>query len=202
MKFFFDLLPVILFFVAFKFYPDVVAAEQSLCVSGLCIPGGESGAIYAATIVAILVSLLQVSWMWIKHRRVENMHLITLGLIVVLGGATLAFQDEMFIKWKPTLVNWAFAIGFLASEWIGGKVLVRRMMEMNIELKNERTWIVLNRAWVLFFFALGVINLYVAYFFATDVWVNFKLFGLMGLTFVFVIAQAVYLTQHMVDPVD
>jgi intracellular septation protein len=198
MKFFFDFLPIMLFFIAFKFYPDFYSADAGLCVANMCIPGGKEGAIYAATIVAIVASSVQVAFMWIKHRRVETMHLVTLGLILVLGGATLFFQDELFIKWKPTLVNWAFGIVFFGSEWIGAKPLVRRMMESNVELTQPQIWITLNRAWSAFFVVLGVINLYVAYNYSTDVWVNFKLFGLMGITFLFVIAQAVFLTRYMV----
>jgi len=200
MKFFLDLFPIILFFVTFKFYGNVVPAEQSLCALGHCIPGGTPGAIYAATLVAIIASFAQVAYVWFKQHRVETMHLVTLALIVVLGGATLFFQNEAFIKWKPTVVNWAFGIAFLSSQFIGKRPLVQRMMESNIQLNDAAIWQKLNLMWVLFFMVLGLANLYVAFNFSTEIWVNFKLFGLLGLTLVFVVAQAFYLTRHIVSP--
>lgn len=173
MKFLVDFFPILLFFIAYKFY-----------------------GIYTATAVAIAASFVQVAAFWLKHRRFENMHLITLGLIVILGGATLYLQDEMFIKWKPTLVNWLFAVAFLGSHYIGKKPLVERMMGSAMELPAP-LWTRLNISWVLFFTVLGVINLYVVYNFDTDTWVNFKLFGMMGLTFAFVIAQAFVLARFI-----
>lgn len=200
MKFLFDLFPVLLFFIAFKFYGSWVPAEESLCMAGMCIPGGAEGAIYAATLIAILATFVQVGFVWLKHRRVETMHIVTLALIAVLGGATVAFQDETFIKWKPTVVNWLFAAVFLGSQYfMGKKPLVRRMMENAVSLSEEAVWTRLNLLWVLFFVAMGVLNLYVAFNFPTETWVNFKLFGLMGLTFLFVIVQAVYLARYIVQ---
>jgi intracellular septation protein len=172
-KVLYDFLPVLLFFVAYKLFD-----------------------IYVATGVAILASLVQVGVLWWKHRRVETMHLVTLALIVVLGGSTLLLQDEMFIKWKPTAVNWAFALVFLASQYVGKKPLARRMMEKAAELP-EAVWLRLNWSWVGFFLALGAANLYVVYHFDTDTWVNFKLFGMLGLTLLFVLAQALYLSRFM-----
>jgi intracellular septation protein len=133
---------------------------------------------------------------WVKHRRFENMHLVTLGLVAVLGGATLWLQDEAFIKWKPTVVNWLFAGVFLGSQFIGHSPIVKRMMGSAIELP-EAIWRRLNLAWSGFFVALGFTNLYVIYNFDTDTWVNFKLFGMMGLTLAFVLAQAFWLARHM-----
>jgi intracellular septation protein len=173
MKLLYDFFPILLFFIAYKLY-----------------------GIYAATVVAIVASFFQVGGYWLKHRRFENMHLITLGLIVVLGGATLWLQDERFIKWKPTLVNWLFGIAFLGSHFIGKKPLVERMMSSAVQLPGE-IWGRLNLLWVVFFMLMGVANLYVVYNFDTDTWVNFKLFGMMGLTFAFVIGQAFYLARHM-----
>jgi intracellular septation protein len=177
MKVLFDFIPVLVFFIAFK------------------IPEDPHQGILLATVVAITASLLQVTLFWIKNRRVENMHLITLAIIVVLGGATLLLQDERFIKWKPTAVNWLFALTFLVSQFIGKKNLVRRMMESTIRLPDP-IWSRLNLSWVIFFVATGSANLYVAYNFNTETWVNFKLFGIMGLTMLFVIAQAAYLMRH------
>lgn len=204
MKLLVDLLPVILFFVVYKFYGDFVSAEQALCLSGdnFCIPGGDEGAIYAATIVAIIAAFIQTALFWFKHRRFEQMHVITLGVLVLLGGATLAFQDELFIKWKPTIVNWLFAVAFLGSQFIGEKTFVQRLMEQAVTLEPLSVWRHLNMAWVVFFIISGLINLYVAYTFSTDFWVNFKLFGMTGLTFAFIIGQAVFLTRYMVEEVE
>jgi intracellular septation protein len=199
-KFLFDFFPVLLFFVVFKLYPSFAEAETTVCLLGLCIPGGSKGAIYAATLTAIAASFLQLAIYWRQHHRLENMHLITLGLLVVLGGATLVFQDDTFIKWKPTAVNWLFALVFLGSHFIGGKPLIRRMMEKAVTLKEEKVWTWLNMSWVVFFIAMGVLNLYVAFTFSTDFWVNFKLFGLMGLTVLFVIGQAFFLTRYIEEP--
>lgn len=177
MKFLFDLFPVILFFIAFK------------------IPADPMQGILLATAVAIAASIVQVGVYWFRHRRFENMHLIMLAIILVLGGATLIFHDARFIKWKPTAVNWLFAVSFLGSQFIGGKNLVQRMLEKNFSAPPA-VWFRLNISWVVFFVAMGVANLYVAFNFATATWVNFKLFGALGLTAVFVVAQAFYLVRY------
>lgn len=181
MKFLFDLFPVILFFVAYKMYD-----------------------IFIATAVAIAASAIQVAIFWIKHRRFEKMHLITLGLITVLGGATLIFQDAAFIKWKVSVVNWVFGLAFIASSYIGEKTLAERMMGSSITLADN-IWQRLNWSWGIFFIIVGFINVYVAFYYGLgmdektreEIWVNFKLFGVMGLTFTFVIAQAFYMTRHI-----
>lgn len=173
MKLLVDFLPILLFFVAYKLYD-----------------------IYIATAVAIAASVIQVAWSWLRHRKVENMQWVTMGLIVVLGGLTLMLRDETFIKWKPTLVNWLFAAVFLASQYIGSKSVLQRMMAGNLTLP-EPVWQRLNWIWVSFFVALGAINLYVAYSYDTETWVNFKLFGMMGLTIVFIIAQGFYLSRYI-----
>jgi intracellular septation protein len=173
MKFLFDFLPILLFFVIFKLYD-----------------------IYLATAVAIAASTLQVAWLWLQHRKVESMPLVTLALIVVLGGATLVLQDETFIKWKPTAVNWLFGAVFLGSQFIGKKTITERMLGANMALPRT-VWSRLNASWVIFFVAMGVVNLYIAFNFDTETWVNFKLFGMMGLTLVFVLGQAFYLARHL-----
>ena len=175
MKFLFDFFPILLFFVAFKFYD-----------------------IYVATTVAIVATFVQIGYYWFRHRKVEPMHLVTLVLIVVFGGATLVLHDEVFIKWKPTILYWGMALAFLGSQYIGGKNLTQRMMDKAVTLKVD-IWGRLNLMWVLFWTFLGVANLYVMYHFDTATWVNFKLFGLMGMTFAFVILQAFYLARHIKD---
>ena len=178
MKLLFDFFPILLFFITFKFYED------------------PKEGILAATAVIIVATVIQVAISWVVKRRVEKMHLIMGALVVLFGGITLMLDDEIYIKWKPTVVNWIFGIAFLGSQFVGAKNIVRRMMEKNIELP-DLIWTRLNLSWVVFFFAMGVVNLYVVYNFDTDTWVDFKLFGLMGFTFLFVIAQGFYLMRHI-----
>ncbi len=173
MKLLFDFLPVLLFFVAYKAYD-----------------------IYVATAVLIVASLAQVGGLWLRHRQVERMPLITALLVLVLGGATLLFHDETFVKWKPTVVNWLFGAAFLGSQFIGGKTIVERLLGGSIELPAE-IWSRLNTLWVTFFAALGAANLYVAFNFDTDTWVDFKLFGMLGLTLAFVVVQSFYLARYI-----
>ena len=211
MKFLADFFPILLFFIAYKLY-----------------------GIYAATAVAIAASLLQVGWHWLRTRKVETMHLVTLGILVVFGGLTIALQDRAFIMWKPSVVNWLFAAVFFGSQFVGEKPLIERMMSHAIEVPPP-IWRRLNYLWVLFFLAMGAANLYVAnQFFVSEgvllgasglseidfeqcstlfsgelltlcqtaraqeeTWVNFKLFGMMGLTFAFVIAQAFVLARFI-----
>ena len=175
MKLLFDLFPVILFFIAYKAYD-----------------------IYVATAVIIVASALQVTFVYLKHRRIEKMHLITLGLVVLLGGLTLILHDEAFIKWKPTIVNWGFALVFFGSHFIGHKPIIQRMMGQAIQLPSA-IWLKLSGLWIGFFIFSGLLNLYVAYTFDTNTWVNFKLFGLMGLTLVFIILQGLYISRYMQD---
>lgn len=173
MKLLADFFPIILFFVAYKLYD-----------------------IYIATATAIGASVLQVGIHWYKHRNFDRMQIITLALIVVLGSATLLLHEEIYIKWKPSILNWLFGLLFLGSHFIGEKPLIRRLMEKNITLPGN-IWSRLNASWAIFFTAMGFINLYVVYHFSTDTWVNFKLFGILGLTIVFVVIQAIYLTRHV-----
>ncbi|MDH3354029.1 MAG: septation protein IspZ [Chromatiales bacterium] len=216
MKLLFDFLPILLFFVAYKAY-----------------------GIFIATAVAIAASFTQVLLFWLKNRRFETMHLVTLALITLLGGATLLFHERSFFMWKPTAVNWAFAVAFLGSHFIGQKTLVERMMSSALSAPNF-VWSRLNISWVLFFVVMGVANLMVAgYFFEAEAllnvasgnpippidinscgpeltqqvlalceaaksaesdWVDFKMFGMMGMTIAFVIGQAFYLARYMTEP--
>ncbi len=173
MKLLYDFFPILLFFIAYQAYD-----------------------IYVATAVAIAASAAQVGWSWSRRGRVEPMHLVTLGLVVVLGGATLLLRDEAFIKWKPTVVNWLFAAAFLASQLVGRRPLVQRMMARTLTLPDP-VWARLNLSWVAFFLLLGAANLYVAYAYDTDTWVHFKLFGMLGLTVLFVLGQVLYLGRYL-----
>lgn len=173
MKLLFDFLPIALFFVAYKLAD-----------------------LYVATGVLIVVTLAQVGWVWLRQRRVEKLPLFTAGLVLVLGGATLLLHDPMFVKWKPTVVNWLFAIAFIGSLFIGQKPLLARMLGEQLELPLP-VWVKLTLAWAIFFLAMGAANLYVAFTFDENTWVNFKLFGMLGLTLLFVLAQAAYMSRHI-----
>ena len=133
---------------------------------------------------------------WVRTHKIEKMQLVTLGLVVVLGGATVLFQDKTFIQWKPTVVNWLFGLAFLGSQFIGEKTIVERLMGSNISLPSF-AWKNLNIAWVVFFIAMGALNLFVAYTFSEEAWVNFKLFGMLGLTVIFIVIQGIYLSRHI-----
>jgi len=174
MKLLTDLFPVIVFFVAYQLAD-----------------------IYVATQAAIAASLVQVAYLKLRHGRVETTHTVTLVLLILFGGLTLALHDPLFIKWKPTIVNWLFGAAFLLSQLFMERSLLRRMMDHAIELPDA-IWSRLNYAWVGFFVAMGVVNLVVAYHFSEQVWVNFKLFGFLALTLLFMLAQGVYLSRHLV----
>lgn len=175
MKIFYDFLPIVLFFVSYKMW-----------------------GIYVATGVAILASILQVSGYWLRFRKTENMQMITLIVVVILGGATLLLKDELFIKWKPTVIYWAFGVAFTVSHFVGKRNLIQRLMDNKLHLPIS-VWNRLNMAWSVFFVILGFVNLYVVYNFSTDAWVNFKLFGTLILMILFVILQSVYMARHTND---
>lgn len=189
MKLLFDFLPIVLFFLAYKF------GGGSYDFNGHVY---QIEGIYAATIVMIIASLFQVAYTWLAHKKVEKSHLITLVLVVVLGGATLWLHNPDFIKWKPTAVNWLFAVAFIAASLFTEKSLLERMMAQHIQLP-EFVWFRLNVAWILFFVLSGLLNLYVAFSFDEATWVNFKLFGMLGLTIVFIILQSLYLARHAIE---
>jgi intracellular septation protein len=204
MKFLFDLFPVILFFGVFKWAEGHPSTAQDLVAHYL---GGamSAGAVTAAqapillsTAVAIVASLAQIAWLLLRRRKVDGMLWVSLAIIVVFGGATIYFRDDTFIKWKPTILYWCFGAALLFSQLFMKKNLIRVMMEKQVTLP-EPLWPRLNLAWILFFAAMGVLNLYVAFNYALDTWVNFKMFGSMGLMFVFIIAQSLFLSKYMKD---
>jgi len=208
MKQLFDFFPILLFFILYKFYLDlpdelILSVNDWIPLMQLT-PGESSDAIYLATLAAILITLVQVVMAAIIVKKVEKMPLITLAILIVFGGATLAFKDPLFIQWKPTAINWLFALVFFGSHFVGSKPLIQRMMEHAIEIEEQRVWLQLNLAWVGFFVVAGIANLVVApeidpfgLQFSEDTWVDFKLFGLMGMTIAFVVAQAFYLARYM-----
>ncbi len=176
MKFLFDLFPIILFFIAFKAWD-----------------------IYAATAVAIAATIGQIGYLKARGRKVETMMWVSLAIIVVFGGATIALQDETFIKWKPTVLYWLFALILGGAEVFFHKNLIRSLMQAQQITMPDNAWRTLNWSWAGFFAAMGVLNLYVAFNFSTDTWVSFKLFGGMGLMLVFVVIQALYMSRYIVE---
>jgi len=173
MKFLFDLFPIILFFVAFKLW-----------------------GIFTATAVAIGATLVQIAWVALRHRKVDPMLWLSLVIVTVFGGATLVLHNETFIKWKPTVLYWAFSVILVGSQVGFGKNLIEAMMGKQITLPHK-IWTQLNFVWAIFFVLLGILNLFVAFHFTTDAWVDFKLFGATGLLVVFVVAQSLWLSRYI-----
>jgi intracellular septation protein len=179
-KFLFDLFPLILFFIAYR-YTDI----------------------YTATAVAIAASVAQFIWLRATRKRIEMTHWINLSVIVIFGGATLWLQSDVFIKWKPTVLYWLFGVALLGSRYLMSRNLMQKLLGGQIELSTQ-AWDKLNLSWALFFLAAGSINLYVAFSgqFTESQWVNFKVFGLMGLLLLFVIGQSIWLSKHIQHPTD
>jgi len=201
MKFLFDLFPVILFFATFKYaegHKEGAAGILDSLFNGIGLSNFplDQAPILLATVVVIVATFAQIAWVWWRHGKVDKMLWISLGLIVVLGGMTIAFRDETFIKWKPTVLYWVFALVLLVSAAAFGKNLIRAMLEAQIDAP-EHIWSKLNLAWVVFFVAMGAANLFVAMSFPTDIWVNFKLFGTMGLMLAFILAQGFWLNRYI-----
>ncbi|MCV6587944.1 MAG: septation protein A [Marinobacterium sp.] len=174
MKLLLDFLPILIFFAVYKGTDDIILA----------------------TAILIPATALQMAWTWWRTHTIEKMQLITLGLVVILGGATVLLQDKTFIQWKPSVVNWLFGLAFLGSQFIGKKPIVQRLMESNLTLADP-IWRNLNIAWTVFFMFMGCLNLAVVYTLSEEAWVNFKLFGMLGLTLVFIVLQGIYLARHL-----
>jgi intracellular septation protein len=174
-KFLFDFFPVILFFVAYKLSD-----------------------IFVATGVAIAATVLQIGYVLVRGRKVSGMQWASLAIIGVFGGATLLLRDETFIKWKPTVLYWLAGVVFLGGLAFRHNLVKVIMSEGGLVLP-ERVWTRLAIAWGAFFLFKGTLNLYVAYTFPTDVWVDFKVFGGMGLMLAFVLAQAWWISRYLPD---
>lgn len=205
MKFLFDLFPVILFFAVFKWGESNTGTAQDIGQHYLStlISGGQvtltQAPILLATAIAILATIVQISYLLARKKKVDGTLWMSFAIITLFGGATIYFHNETFIKWKPTVLYWSFAAVLLFSKLIWNKNLIRGMMEKQMTLP-ERLWHRVNLAWVAFFLTMGLLNLYVAFNFSTASWVNFKLFGGMGLMFAFVIAQSLMLSKYMKEP--
>jgi intracellular septation protein len=205
MKLLLDFLPILLFFGTFKFAETrkEAAAEFATQHFGFLVSGGKVGAAEApvllATVVVILATLAQVLWLKAKGRKVDTMLWVSLILVVVFGGLTIWFHSETFIKWKPSVLYWAMGTALWLAPLVSGKNLLKVLLGEQMQLP-AKVWHRLNFAWVAFFAGMGLLNLWVAYSFSTDAWVNFKLFGGLGLMLLFTLAQGVYLSRHIQEP--
>lgn len=183
MKFLFDFFPIIAFFIAFY------------------IPEDREQGIYIATYTIIIATTIQIILYWLLYKKFEKMHLITFAVVLVFGGLTIYLNDENFIKWKPTIVNWCFSLAFIGSHFIGEKTLIERMLTMaesKLELPTP-VWRNLNISWALFFIFMGFVNLYVAFNYSTEFWVNFKAWGMTLLNLSFMIGMGIYLYKYLKD---
>ena len=206
MKFFFDFLPVILFFGMFKYAESNAdwAARFASEHFGFLISGGvvgtEEAPVLLATLVVIAATVVQVVLQLVRGKKVDTMLWVTFVLVVVLGGATVWFHNATFIKWKPSVLYWAMGLGFWASFAIFKKNVLQTLIGEQLALPRQ-AWQRLNMAWVVFFLFMGVLNLYVAFSYSTSTWASFKTFGATGLMLVFMVAQGFYLHRHL-QPTD
>ena len=203
MKFLFDLFPVILFFITLKIAEKTASAGLVLgkILSALGIVATVQPnlvPIMLATIAVIIGSLIQIIWAKVKFKKVDKTLWMSAILVTVLGSLTLYFQNDAFIKWKPTLLYWIFTLVLLMGHWIWQKNIIKSMMGKEIKLP-ETIWVKLNYAWAIFFAALGFLNLYIAFNFSIDTWANFKLFGTMGLMFTFIFIQSLAINQYIIE---
>ena len=207
MKFLLDFLPILLFFATFKFAEhdaqgaaDFASRHFGFLVSGGVV-GPTEGPVLLATLVVIVATLAQIAVLLARGRKIDLMLWISLVLVTVLGGATVWFHNETFIKWKPSVLYWAMAASFALSQFVFHKNLLQTLIGDQLALPRE-VWQRLNLAWIAFFALMGVLNLAVAYNFSTATWVNFKLFGGMGLMLLFTLAQGLYLARHLEPAAD
>lgn len=198
MKLLFDLFPVILFFVTFKYSgknPEFAVDWVGRLLGNTAVDA-QQAPILLATIVVIVATIAQIIWVRWRHGKVDKMLWVSLGLVVVFGGMTLIFQNENFIKWKPTILYWVFAGSMSFATLFMKKNAIKTMLGEQLKLPDT-VWQKLNLAWICFFLIMGVVNLLVAFNFSTDIWVDFKLFGGMGLMFVFILAQGALLSKYI-----
>ena len=200
MKFLLDFFPVVLFFIAYKFFgdipPQLIEPVNSLPFVSID-PSEPKDGIYFATLVIILATIVQNIGHLLIFKKVEKMHIISLGILLIFGSMTLAFKDPLFIKWKVSIFNWVFASVIFGSQYIGKKTLIERMMAHALDVP-KKIWTQVNFSWGVFFALVGIVNIYVAYNYSEEFWVDFKLFGVLGMTFIFMIAQGIYLAKHAI----
>jgi len=205
MKILFDFLPIFLFFGTFKFAEGrkewaarFASDNLGFLVSGGVVGPGEAP-VLLATLVVIVATLAQVAVILVRGKKVDTMLWVSLALVTVMGGATIWFRSETFIKWKPSILYWAMGLAFWLSQLLFRKNLLKLLIGAQLSLPDT-VWQRLNFAWVAFFGLMGLINIYVAYTYSTDAWVNFKLFGGLGLMLLFTLAQGLYLSRHLHEP--
>lgn len=203
MKFLFDLFPVILFFITLKVAEKTASA--SLVLSKVLTTIGITATvkpslvpIMLATVAVIIGSIIQIIWEKFKYKQVDKTLWTSAILVVLLGGMTLYFQNDAFIKWKPTVLYWIFTTVLLLAYWIGKKNIIKTMVGKEVKLP-ELIWIRLNYAWAIFFALLGCLNLYVAFNFSIDTWASFKLFGTMILMFSFIVIQSLFINKYLIE---
>jgi intracellular septation protein len=202
MKLFLDFLPIILFFTTFKYAQGQKewASDFATQHFGFIVSGGVVGAseapVLLATVVVILATMCQIGFLLARGKKIDLMLWVSLGLVVVLGGATIWFHSETFIKWKPSVLYWAMGLSFWVSQTFFHKNLLQALLGHQLELPAV-AWQRLNFAWIAFFGFMGLLNLYVAYSYSTDAWVNFKLFGGLGLMLLFTLGQGIYMSRHI-----
>ncbi len=205
MKLLLDFLPIVLFFASFKtaeghreWAADFATRHFGAIVSGGVV-GPSEAPVLLATLVVIAATLAQVGWLKLAGRKVDVMLWVSLVLVVVLGGLTIWFHNDTFIKWKPSVLYWTMGTALWLAPLVAGKNLLKVLLGEQMQLP-AKVWHRLNFAWVAFFAGMGLLNLWVAYSFSTDTWVNFKLFGGIGLMLLFTLAQGVYLSRHLQEP--
>lgn len=188
MKQFIDFIPLFLFFIVYKLDPRTVeVAGQQVTLGG----------IFSATGVLIASSIIVYGILFITQRKLEKSQWLTLAACLVFGSLTLAFHSETFLKWKAPVVNWLFALAFTGSHFIGDRLLIKRLMGHALALPDA-VWARLNVAWIVFFLFSGAANLFVAFTFQS-IWVDFKVFGSLGMTLLFLVGQGIYLSRHLHD---
>jgi intracellular septation protein len=187
-KQFIDFIPLILFFIVYKISPQAVdVLGHSFMVGG----------IYSATAMLIASSLVVYGVLYFRQGKLEKSQWLTLIACLVFGSLTLAFHSETFLKWKAPVVNWVFALIFAGSHFIGDRLLIQRIMGHALTLP-QAVWTKLNIAWIVFFLFCGAANLYVAFTYQ-EFWVDFKVFGSLGMTLLFLVGQGIFLARHIHD---
>jgi intracellular septation protein len=202
MKFLFDLFPVLVFFAAYRIAAlDQEAAAASathffgwMASSGVISP--HNGPTTWATIATVISTVSQITWLKLRKKHIDMMLIITFVVVVTLGSATVWFQNDTFIRVKPTVVYWVMALAFIVAEWVFKKNLARAALGKAMQLPDP-VWRKLLLAWIVFFIFLGALNLYVALNYSMETWVNFKLFGVLGLPFVFAIVQTLMIAKYI-----
>ncbi|MFN9281183.1 MAG: septation protein A [Rubrivivax sp.] len=202
MKLLFDFLPIILFFGTFKYAESekAWAADFATRHLGFMVSGGQvsvaEAPVLLATVVVIVATLAQVVWLKLRRRKVDAMLWVSLALVVVLGGLTIWFHSETFIKWKPSALYWAMGLAFWLSPLLFNRNLLKVLLGEQLDLPGK-VWHRLNFAWIAFFGVMGLLNIWVAYTFTTVTWVNFKLFGGLGLMLLFMLAQGLWISRYL-----